>query len=51
VKAASVLAITLAARLLEKYDPDNASAVQRYKEFEKRLATLENARAPDWSDS
>lgn len=51
VKAAGVLAITVAARLLEKHDPQNVSAIQRYKDLEKQLCTLENAQAPGWTDS
>jgi len=51
VKSAGVMAITLAARLLEKHDPKKASAIQRYKHLEKQLKTLENAKAPGWTDS
>jgi hypothetical protein len=50
VKSAGILAITLAGRLLEKHDSQNEQAIQRYKDLEKQLKSLENAEAPNWSD-
>jgi hypothetical protein len=50
VRSAGVLAITLAARVIGKYDPDSITLEQRYKGLEERIRILSGAIAPEWED-